>query len=214
MGVRMKTVKKVSPVNYIVRDVNGNEYQFETLLDAMVSLGALCGINEIEKVFSKKWYNTIRKFFYQNVAFSNEFLFRLSVESSYVERVFGEHYKTRLINHVYKVDYFFSSNTDFVTKIDEKIEKLFPYKPYNFFCFKRKSGTMYKHPKTLNEKKQYATLEESDKELKKEYGVNIKGRKNRRSPRMLPDTYDDISKSCYDDKRNWKNYRKTQYKTT
>lgn len=53
----------------------------------------------------------------------------------------------------------------------------------------------YRHPKTHQERK-----------------ANIEGFcRAKRSVRMLPSVYDDIPKS--DDGRNWKQFRKTQYKT-
>ena len=61
---------------------------------------------------------------------------------------------------------------------------------------------LYKHPHTTNEKRQYAQT------IYNELGLHIRVRGNRR-PHMLPNAWDDIDRPQM---RNWKYYRKTQWK--
>lgn len=64
------------------------------------------------------------------------------------------------------------------------------------------SWNYYRNPKTLNEIK--GNAENIAYEVKKEYGISLKGRK-----RNLPSSWDDIYRN---DLRSWKKTRKTQYK--
>jgi len=60
----------------------------------------------------------------------------------------------------------------------------------------------YRHPRTQNEMKQYEASKTND------LGISIKIR-NKRKPNKLPNSWDDIYRLGL---RNWKYYRKTQWK--
>jgi hypothetical protein len=65
----------------------------------------------------------------------------------------------------------------------------------NFFYFGRKHGhyRYYRHPHTTQERRLWD----------EEFG------RNRRSPRCLPEAYDDIIRTV---QRSWKEHRRSQYK--
>ena len=63
----------------------------------------------------------------------------------------------------------------------------------------------YRHPRTKNEMKQYY----ASKVNKLDVPIKIRGR---RRPRSLPHAWDDIYRSNMT-ARNWKSYRKLQWKT-
>jgi hypothetical protein len=60
----------------------------------------------------------------------------------------------------------------------------------------------FRHPKTSNEMRQYVATSVNELEIP----INVRGR---RSAKCLPNAWDDIFRS---DTRNWKAYRKTQWK--
>ncbi len=62
----------------------------------------------------------------------------------------------------------------------------------------------YRRVKSKNEMTQYFVVED----IKNEFGINIRVR-GKRLPKHLPNSWDDYPKCCL---RNWKKYRKKQYK--
>ena len=62
----------------------------------------------------------------------------------------------------------------------------------------------FRHPHTKNEMKQYFASKYSETDI----FIRIRGR---RSPKSLPNSWDDIYRSNMF-LRNWKSYRKTQWK--
>ncbi len=60
----------------------------------------------------------------------------------------------------------------------------------------------FRHPKTGNEMRQYFITSMNEMKIP----IKVRGR---RKPKHLPNAWDDISRS---DTRNWKAYRKTQWK--
>ena len=63
----------------------------------------------------------------------------------------------------------------------------------------------FRHPKTTNERKQWAKVEHD----RKEYGFKIRARAAR-NERNLPDTWDDLHKSFGWEVKSWKHYRRSK----
>lgn len=111
-----------------------------------------------------------------------------------------------------KTPFYFSCNKNIISQIEEKYNQAEPWKNHHFFNAKhfKKAKRSLKTTHTHNEKKANCDLNEQQKWLENEYGMNIKGTK-RRSNRFLEQIDDDDYRSNASIK-NWKHNRKTQYK--
>lgn len=91
---------------------------------------------------------------------------------------------------------------DKITEDDIPPEYIKPYVPMSWWCGGKRNFNGFRSIKTTNERRQSFIDDEA-----KEYGIKARPKRNATN---LPDSWDDIWKWR---NKNWKSFRKTQYKT-
>lgn len=185
----MHSVPDFVPKIYLVH-ISGERWAFKNIVEAAFELKRLRFFNSWESVigddFKKRWT-------WSDVSY---------YQSQYIVTTeFGDSITVNELREITRIP------RKWWNRWNYNPDKDFRNGPLRGSSFRRCSGGSYRRPKTTQERR-IAYAHDYDDDLKF-YGVKVRAKRNFRN---LPDVYDDLVRSN-ESQKNWKRYRKIQYKT-